>query len=94
MAQTTVIKNAAWLVAWDDSLGGHRYLRHADLAFADERIVHIGADYDGPADHRIDGTKRLVLPGLVNIYSHALCEPMTKGFAEDTGNPRLGMSGL
>ena len=98
MTDTTVIRNAAWLVAWDGSAagdsGGHRYMKNADLAFRGETIVHLGAGYDGPAAREVDGAGLCVLPGLIDVHSHPLSETMNKGFAEDVGNPRLGWSGL
>ena len=45
---TTVIRNAAWIAAWDGDR--HRYLRGADLAFAGNRIVHVGGRYEGAAE--------------------------------------------
>ena len=92
--RTTVIRRAAWLVAWDEAQGGHVYRRDCDLAFRDGRISHIGPGYDGPADEEVAGDRMMVMPGLVNVHSHPLSEPLGKGFFEDLGNPRLGMSGL
>jgi cytosine/adenosine deaminase-related metal-dependent hydrolase len=92
--QTTVIRNAAWLVAWDAQEGGHSYRRDCDLALRGNNIVHVGPGYEGPADVVIAGECLMVMPGLVNIHSHPLSEPLGKGFFEDVGNPRLGMSGL
>jgi cytosine/adenosine deaminase-related metal-dependent hydrolase len=92
--QTTVIRNAAWLVAWDAQESGHSYRRDCDLAFRGNNIVHVGPGYEGPADVVIAGECLMVMPGLVNIHSHPLSEPLGKGFFEDVGNPRLGMSGL
>jgi len=96
MTDTTVIRNAAWLVAWDGAApgGGHRYLKGADLAFRGETIVHLGPGYDGPVAREVDGAALCVLPGLIDVHSHPLSETMNKGFAEDVGNPRLGWSGL
>ncbi len=94
MTQITVIENAAWVAAWDEGSGRHCYLRQADVAFSGDTLVHVGPGYDGPAEHRIDGTAYFVLPGLIDIHSHPLSETMNKGFAEDAGNPRLGWSGL
>jgi hypothetical protein len=42
MTETTVIRKAGWLVAWDEARQGHCYLKGADLAFAGDRIVHVG----------------------------------------------------
>ena len=92
--ETTVIENAAWVVAWDPAGGHHTYLRNADVAFSGDTLVHVGPGYDGPAERRIDGANLFVLPGLIDVHSHPLSETMNKGFAEDVGNPRLGWSGL
>ena len=94
MTDTTVIRNAAWLVAWDPVTGGHRYLKDADLAFQGETIAYLGPHYDGPAAREIDGAGLCVLPGLIDVHAHPMSEPLSKGFSEDAGNPRLGWSGL
>lgn len=90
----TVIRNASWIVAWDDDAARHRYLQDGDVAFRDDRLIHVGGQYDGEAAHEIDGRGRLVSPGLVNIHSHPLSEPMNKGFLDELGSPRLYMSSL
>lgn len=90
----TVIRNAAWIVAWDAETGGHRYLRDGDVAFDGDRIIHVGGTYTGVADTEINGRDRLVSPGLVNIHSHPSSEAMNKGFLDEMGSPRLGMSSL
>ena len=36
---TTLIRNAAWLVAWDAANKRHVYLRDADIAFRGSEIV-------------------------------------------------------
>ena len=82
---TTLIRNAAWVIAWDEARGRHAYRRNVDLAFTDDRIVHIGPDYAGPRDHMIDGTDRVVMPGLVNIHSHPEHEPLYRGIREEHG---------
>ena len=94
MSHTTAIRNAAWVIAWDPQAEAHQYLRAADVVFEGDRIVHVGSGYDGPVDREIEGRDLMVMPGLINIHSHPMSESMTKGFAEDEGNPRMGMSGL
>ena len=89
---TTVIRNAAWIAAWDG--GGHRYFRDGDVAFAGNRIVHVGGPYEGPADRSIDGSRRFVMPGLVNVHSHPHTEPAFKGVREDHGVPEMYDTGL
>ncbi len=94
----TCIRRADWVVAWED--GRHVYHRDVDLAFDDGAasdaagIVHLGSDYQGPADRELDGSDRLLLPGLVNVHSHPSSEPMNKGYREEFGNPLLYWSPL
>ncbi|MGE3784046.1 MAG: amidohydrolase family protein [Alphaproteobacteria bacterium] len=91
---TTVIRNAAWVVAWDAARSRHVYRRNVDLAFAGDRIVHIGPGYAGGADRVIDGANRAVIPGLVNIHSHPEHEPLYRGIREEHGLPSMHMTGL
>ena len=72
---TTLIRKAAWSAVWDVSLGTHRYARDSDIVFSDDRIVHVGPDYDGDWDQEIDGSGSFVMPGLINIHSHPQHEP-------------------
>ncbi|MFI4987492.1 MAG: amidohydrolase family protein [Alphaproteobacteria bacterium] len=91
---TTLIKRADWVVAWNAGKGRHEYLRDADVAFTDDRIVHVGPRYEGAAEREIDGRARMVLPGFVNIHAHPASEPFNKGLMEERGSTRLGMSSL
>lgn len=87
---TTVIRNAAWLVAWDGKQ--HVYLRDADIAFDGADITFVGHGYAGTAAVEIDGRDRLVMPGFVNIHSHPTAEPMLRGLTEERKSRKLGMS--
>ncbi len=91
---TTVIKNAAWVIAWDEAAGRHHYRRGMDVAFTDDRIVSIGRDFTGTADRVIDGADRLVIPGLIDIHSHPEHEPLYRGIREEHGLPSMHMTGL
>lgn len=94
MSDITVIRNASWVIAWDEEAGRHRYLKDADVAFDGDRILSVGGTHAGEAAREIDGRGRLVAPGLVNIHSHPLSEPMNKGFLDELGSPKLYMSSL
>ena len=89
---TTCIRNADWVIAWDRTR--HVFLNGADVAFTGNEIVHVGPGYDGAVDDEVDGRGLMVMPGLVDIHSHPMSEPMNKGITDELGSPRLGMSGL
>lgn len=94
MSRITVIRRADWTLGYDPATGSHRYLRGADIAFADDRIVHVGNAYAGRCDVEIDGSRLFVMPGFVNIHTHSATMPLMKGIREDMSNPRLYMSAL
>ena len=91
---TTVIRQASWAVLWDAARGGHCYRQNVDIAFNEDRIAFVGDNYGGPAERELDGRQLLVMPGLVNIHSHPLSEPMNQGFLDELGSPALYMSSL
>ncbi|MBV8090712.1 MAG: amidohydrolase family protein [Alphaproteobacteria bacterium] len=94
MVMTTVIRNADWVVAWDDGAARHVYRRNLDIAFTGGTIAFVGANYPGPVDHIIDGKNRLVLPGLIDIHSHPEHEPLYRGLREEHGLRNMHMTGL
>jgi 5-methylthioadenosine/S-adenosylhomocysteine deaminase len=91
---TTVIENAAWVIAWDAGAGRQVYRRGVDIAFADDAIIHVGPGYRGPAERRLDGRERLVLPGLVDLHAHPAHEPLYRGVREEHGLRNMHMTGL
>ena len=91
---TTLINNAAWVIAWDASRQAHTYRTDIDVAFAGDRITFIGKDFDGKADRVIDGRERMVMPGLIDAHTHPTTEPSFKGIREEHGVTRMGNSGL
>jgi 5-methylthioadenosine/S-adenosylhomocysteine deaminase len=76
---TTVIRNAEWVIAWNEAAGHHFYRRGIDIVFVDDMITFVGRNYPGAADRVIDGRDRLVLPGLIDIHSHPEHEPLYRG---------------
>ena len=91
---TTVIRNAAYIIAWDAEADSHTLLQGQDIAFDETGILQVGGRYDGPADEEIDGSDRMVSPGLVDIHSHPSSEAMNKGMLDELGSPGLRMSSL
>jgi len=92
VSATTVIENAEWIVGFDGQ--EHRLIRSGTLAFRDDTITFMGVAYDGPRDTVIDGRGRIVMPGLIDLHAHLALEARTKGFSDDHGSRKLGMSGL
>jgi len=93
-ASITVIRDAAWVVAWDTARQGHVYLRNCDVAFAGAEILQVGGAFDGEASREIDGRGLMVMPGLVNIHSHPTSEPMNKGVTDEVESPNFHHSSL
>lgn len=94
MTTITVIRNAAWVVAWDGAAGRHHYLKDVDVAFDGNRITQVGGAYQGPADREISGRELMVMPGLINIHSHPTSEPLRKGITDETRSPNFYHSSL
>jgi len=94
MQQSTWIRNAAWIVAWDVASGTHAWLRDADLVFSGKTITHVGKGYAGSADSVVDGRDLMLMPGLVDIHAHPSTEPFFRGIREEHGVPAMFMTGL
>ena len=91
-----IIRNAAWLVAWDEATQSHVYRRDLDLTIERDTIAAIGSA--GTADNadavEIEGRGFAVLPGFVDIRAHPSSEPMLKGLTDEVGSRQLYMSSL
>ena len=73
------------VLAWMD--GAHRVLPRATVLVEGNAITYVG---DGPvqADREIDATGRLVVPGLINLHSHATDTAFTRDFLEESTGPK------
>jgi 5-methylthioadenosine/S-adenosylhomocysteine deaminase len=91
---TTVIRNADWVIAWDESAKRHVYRRGLDIAFKDGSIDFVGKTFAGAADIAVDGRDAMVMPGLVDIHSHPEHEPLYRGIREEHGLANMHMTGL
>ena len=45
MSKTTLIKQAEYVVAWSQERQQHVYMTNVDVAFCDDQIVHVGANF-------------------------------------------------
>lgn len=91
---TTVIRNADWVIAWEEAGRRHVYRRGIDVAFSGDTIVHVGQNFAGRADTTVDGSTLMVMPGLVDIHAHPGHEPAYRGIREEHGVPNMYMSSL
>jgi 5-methylthioadenosine/S-adenosylhomocysteine deaminase len=87
--KVTVIRSAAWAVAWDEQADRHVYVHDADVAFSSAGILHVGRRYEGEVASEIAASGLMILPGLVNIHCHSGDEPIAKGLFEDVGTAAL-----
>ncbi|BDG70297.1 amidohydrolase family protein [Roseomonas fluvialis] len=98
MTAPVLIRDAAWAVVWDAPAKRHAYARGMDVLIEGGRIAAIARhDPDAPpppAAEVVDGTRLLVMPGLVNIHTHPTTEPASRGVREDHGVPEQQMTGL
>jgi cytosine/adenosine deaminase-related metal-dependent hydrolase len=83
----TCIRSAAWIIAWDGNR--HVYRRDGDVAWQGDRLIRVGGRHTGPVDEELDGSRALVMPGLVNIHCHPSQSAIFRGLVEEFGNPRL-----
>jgi 5-methylthioadenosine/S-adenosylhomocysteine deaminase len=60
--------NGGTIIAYRD--GGHRVLNDGVLVFEGPDILHVGPDYEGPADRTIEAKGKLVIPGFVSTHAH------------------------
>jgi 5-methylthioadenosine/S-adenosylhomocysteine deaminase len=91
---TTLIRNAEWVIAWDESGKRQAYRRNIDVAFQGDAIVHVGHGFSGDAATTIDGRGLMVMPGFVDIHSHPGHEPAYRGIREEHGVANMYMSSL
>ena len=88
-----IIRNAAWVVVWDEAAQSHVYRRDVDLTVEGDTVAAVG-----PAGHadavETNGRRFAVLPGFVDIHAHPSSEPMLKGLTDEVGSRQLYMSSL
>jgi cytosine/adenosine deaminase-related metal-dependent hydrolase len=58
-----------WVVGYRGT--GHELIPNGSVVFEDDHVVHVGRQFEGTVDRRIDATGKLVSPGFVNCHLHA-----------------------
>ena len=64
-----------WVVGFQD--GRHALLAPGAVVYEDDRILHVGRDFEGAVDREIDASDCLVSPGFVNIHAVANIDVQT-----------------
>ena len=73
-----IIKNCDWVITQNSS---REILRNCSVRVEDGRIAEVG-QIQGSAEHMIDGSGKVLLPGLINTHTH-LSMSLMRGFADD-----------
>jgi cytosine/adenosine deaminase-related metal-dependent hydrolase len=88
----TTLYRAGCIVAFQ--AGRHRILRDGCVVVEDDRILHVGRDYDGTVDRRVELPDRIITPGFINTHAHLDESPIDKSVQEDVGNRQFWLTGL
>jgi len=76
--------SGGWVLGFDGTR--HVLLRNSEVVFQGSQIIFVGKSYKEKVDRTIDATDKLILPGLINIHTHALSAVLTyRGICEDAG---------
>jgi cytosine/adenosine deaminase-related metal-dependent hydrolase len=49
----------------------HKTLKEGVVVFDEEKIIHVGKNWIGQYDEKVDATGKMVLPGLINTHCHS-----------------------
>ncbi|MSQ54771.1 MAG: ethylammeline chlorohydrolase [Betaproteobacteria bacterium] len=58
-----------WVVAFGGAT--HALIRNGVVAYEGNRIIHVGAAFEGAVDATIDASGKLVMPGFVDVHVHS-----------------------
>ncbi len=80
---SVLIKNS-WVVTQDSE----RSIAREDVYIEGDRIADVGKNLGVRAEHRIDGTGKILAPGLVNTHTHIAMSPL-RGLVDDVSLDRF-----
>ncbi|MCC7104282.1 MAG: amidohydrolase family protein [Chloroflexi bacterium] len=58
-----------WVVGYDGA--SHELIRNGTVVYEDDRVLHVGHEFAGRVDRRVDATGKLVSPGFIHCHIHA-----------------------
>ncbi len=79
------VRNGA-VVAWEADR--HKVLPRADVVIEGDRITDVCASAAGRFDDELDAAGMLVVPGFVNIHTHATDTAFTRDYLEESSGPK------
>jgi cytosine/adenosine deaminase-related metal-dependent hydrolase len=68
MGGRTLIRGG-WVVGYEH--GGHTLIPNGVVVTEQDRVLQVGAGFDGRVDRTIDATGKLVVPGFIDTHVHA-----------------------
>jgi len=68
MSMRTLIQGG-WVVGFDGR--GHELIPNGCVVFEGDRIIHVGHQFDGKVDRRVEARGKLISPGLINCHLHS-----------------------
>ena len=96
---TTRVRRANRVVAWDEERGDHCYRSNCDVVFDASGILAVGdaaaaetGGYGGAGTHAetvIDGAGLMVMPGMISTHTHLNGGTLATGFLEEVLDPRF-----
>jgi len=75
---------ATWVVGHER--GHHTLLRDGEVVFEDDRILHVGKEFEGRVDRTINAKGKLVCPGFIDTHVHS-GHRASHRLITDTGRP-------
>ena len=58
-----------WVVGFEGR--GHELIANGCVVFEGDRVIHVGRQFDGNIDRRIEARGKLISPGFINCHLHA-----------------------
>ena len=69
MTTMRTLIQGGWVVGYDG--GGHELIPNGCVVFEGDRVIHVGRQFEGTVDRRVEARGKLISPGFVNCHLHS-----------------------